>query len=435
MIVLILLSIISDWTNYGIDELRIRGKKRGVLFSSTYPIETKELREFLNKCTPRDIYGKWVKKRCKTYLKKLEKKEYGIIIKKDTLGIGSSFFCLGFRKLFVKMVIGGVINVGDSVYFPYRKWQGVVASDYLKGYIKFTPFNLTFTIGKEPIKWGPGVKGGLILDKYSPPVFDLVRISWHNPRVKFSYFTTILEEIADYSRYLVGHRVEIGGSDFNIGFSEVALFRGKRGVSTLYYFNPIVIYYPYQWNYKSDVNIFWGIDFSYITGRMNFYSEIMIDDYPYLQTKINEHPKIGGKAGVKVAFSRVYGVIEYTGVTRWTYGHKYNTLKYEYIDLPIGHPLGNDFEEIFSGVTVHLNEKIDIIGEGKIVNKGKGIVDEKYPEVFPDNYWLTGEVTKVQEVIVGVKWYNKFVITIKVGGIFAKSKSSPKLFLSLQSWR
>jgi hypothetical protein len=97
--------------------------------------------------------------------------------------------------------------------------------------------------------------------------------------------------------------------------------------------------------------------------------------------------------------------------------------------------LGNDFEEMFAGVVVHLNEKIDIIGEMKRIRKGEGKVEEKYPHIFPDNYWLTGEITTRQEVIVGVKWYSKFLITAKVGGVFFNGKTIPRLFLFLQNWR
>lgn len=426
----------GEWTNYGIDELLIRIPAKPVIFVSTFPVEKKELKEFIKSSTPVDSVGIWLKDRLSVASHNFELLEWDVGILEDSFSQQFILFGRAMSAGFMKLFVEGVAKFGDSCDYPSRRWQGILASDYLKGYIKISMFNFSLAVGREPIKWGPSPRNSLMLSGCSPP-FDLIRGSYQNQKFKGSFFATALEQRGKINRYFSGHRIEYNPCvGLNIGGSEVALFGGEGKPPELYYLNPIFLYYPYQWNRKSDVNILWEFDFNLFLNGFGIYSELMIDDFPWKQSPRREHPKIGVNWGLRGTFSKIYWLAEYTTTTRWTYNHLVPWQQYTYLDFPIGHPIGPDFDELFLGVVHHLSRTMDIVFNTALVHKGEGTINEVYPDTFPKEYWLTGEIKEIGEFEIGIKWYRSiFVLTSKIGCIINENKVLPKLSFFISNWR
>lgn len=416
-----------DWTNYGMDELLLRVKEKPIVFLGTTPIERKELRHFLVTSTPTDSSGIWVRDRLFIGLQEFEQLEWNVGALDDSFSQQFVLFGKGISAGYIKLFVETVAKFGDSCGYPSKKWQGVLASDYLKGYAKVSLFNFSVAFGREPIKWGPSPRNSLVISGNSPP-FDLIRGSYQTTKLKMVFFTTVLNPEDKINRYFSGHRIEYNlWHKLNLGFSEVVLFGGEGKFPSLYHLNPIFLYYPYQWNRKSSENILWGLDFNLFLSSFGVYGELMIDDFPYRRGLQKEHPKIGINFGIKHTLSKTYLLAEYTTTTRWTYNHITPWQRYTYLDFPIGHPIGPDFDELFLGVVHHLRRNVDILANGSLLRKGAGTINEIYPGVFPPEYWLTGELSQASEFEFGIKWYKqKFVLTSKIGCIINKDKLLPK---------
>ncbi|MBI4721899.1 MAG: hypothetical protein HY769_02695 [Candidatus Stahlbacteria bacterium] len=438
----------SDWTNYGIEELLMRagtGKNAyPTIFVGTKPIERKELQRFLDGSIKTstnvvDSSGIWIKDRLSLALQDFESLELESGVLQDSFTQYYALLGKGVKSNFLTIFLDVAAKLGDSCGYPAKRWKGVIAADYLKGYVKGSMFNFTLSIGREPIKWGPSPRNTFVLCG-DLPAFDLIRASYKTNKLKTTFFATLLNPIGEINRYFTGHRIEYNfRHKLYLGFSEVALFGGEGRAPDLYYFNPLFIYYPHQWSCKSSTNILWGLDFNLFLNGFGVYGELMIDDFPYIQSSWGEHPKIGVNMGIRGTISKNYWLIEYTTATRWTYGQVIPWQRYTYFGYPIGNPIGPDFDELFIGWVHHLNRNVDLLLETKFLRKGEGFLDEKYPsstERFPTEYWLTGEIRKAGDFEVGIKWYkSRFVLTFKTGCIISEEKAIPKVSCFISNWK
>ena len=440
----------GDWTNSGIEELLIRAQKKPTIFTGTSPVKKEELNYFLEnldslkgKSTVHRTPTMWLKERLSIASQNLEVSEWSAGAIEDSLARGFILIGKGNKDGIIKLFVEGLARFGDSTgEYPSNKWQDFIACDYTKGYIKANILNLSLTVGREPIKWGPSPRHTLVLSGSSPP-FDLIHGAYQTQKFKVSFFATQLDPLEKINRYFSGHRIEykIGTchevSLLNLGFSEVALFGGEGRFPDLYYLNPIFFYYPYQWNHKSAVNIIWGLDFNLFLKGIGIYSEFMIDDTPYQETKKGDRPKIGANLGLRGTLLNNYWLFEYRGVTRWTYDHIIPWQRYTYLGYPIGHPEGPDFDEFFLGIVHHLSRSMDIISSISWLRKGEGTIDEPYPSHFPSDYWLTGELKHTVQFELGTKWYKLpgFVMTCKAGCIITDEKTFPGLSFLISNWR
>lgn len=433
----------NDWTNYGIEELLIRTPSKPILFLDTKPIERKELQQFINSSVVNDSSGIWVKDRLSLVLQDFELLEFESGALQDSFTQYYALLGKGVKSNFMTIFLDVAAKFGDSCGYPAKRWYKVITADYLKGYLKGSMFNFTLSIGREPIKWGPSPRNTFVICG-DLPAFDLIRASYKTNKLKTTFFATALNPISStegiINRYFTGHRIEYNFRHLlYLGVSEVALFGGKGRAPDLYYFNPLFIYYPHQWNSGLSTNILWGLDFNLFLHSFGAYGELMIDDFPYIQSLWGEHPKIGINVGIRGTISKNYWLIEYTTTTRWTYGQVIPWQRYTYFGYPIGHPIGPDFDELFLGWVHHLNRNVDILLETAYLRKGEGTINEKYPsstERFPPEYWLTGEIRKAGEFEGGIKWYNsRFVVSFKTGCIISEEKAIPKVVCSISNWK
>ncbi|MDD2891241.1 MAG: capsule assembly Wzi family protein [bacterium] len=418
----------EDWTNAGIDELLIRTKEKPTVFTGTVPLGRGELSHFLNNVNPVTTPELWLKGKLENELDNYERFEYSAGIISDSFTREAILIGKGVHTSFLTVFVEPMAKFNASNEYPTNLWQDFVGCEYLKGYIKLSGFGTAVTLGREPIKWGPSPRNTLLLSGNAPP-FDMVKLNYSNSRFKFSFLGTLLDSLLGCNRYLTGHRLEYKiGNPLYLGFSEIALFGGKNKLPDLYYFNPVFIYYPYQWNRPSEVNILWSMDFKLLLNQIGIYGEFLIDDTPYSETEVGDRPKIGINTGLQWVIGKNYFLAEYTNVTRWTYDHLHPWQQYTYLGYEIGHPSGPDFDETFLGINHHFSKSVDFLLDYTLFRKGEGTINEPYPVLpnhFPSDYWLTGDLKYQNKIELGIQIHKTFTVSCKAGYIISEGNNTP----------
>lgn len=124
---------------------------------------------------------------------------------------------------------GGTVRVGADLgglparwvawgYHPELRYPVGLTDDFdlvtRAAYVAITGSGLALTVGREPMWWGPGFRGALLLTDYAPP-FDLVRIEtsrpwrlkWIGPASAHAFVTRLeADRKAIPNPYLVGLR-------------------------------------------------------------------------------------------------------------------------------------------------------------------------------------------------------------------------------------
>lgn len=417
------------------------------LFPSSRPYQISQLVDCVQTSTPRDRTASVLKERVKKYLEGLDGFGASVRVRSDsTLRAFVSPYYTGERDR-VRVFMEVMVKMGESNEYPNRSWEDVVASDYVRASLQTELEGFGLLLGRESLKWGPSPFSPLLLSGSSPP-FDMAYAHYRGHRFQVSTFFTALDARGDTSRYLTGHRVEcMPLSGLFLGMSEIVLHGGHRAFPDLYYLNPLVVFYPREWNVgRPKANILWAMDASYFGHGWGAYGELMIDDYPYEATEKNEAPKLGLVLGVRVVDllrSGEYVVLEYARVNRWCYGHTLAWQRYAYLGYSIGHPLGNDFDRVLLSATEHVCDFLDLEVSAHYTRKGEGRTDDPYPEgEFPDDYFLSGVVEERRGAGLGARYVTGSLWTVELGGgwdtmrdyrhVSGNSHSQPFIYLRLE---
>lgn len=411
----------ESWLNKQFEELRLRTEPGYLIFPATKPHSVSDLRKYVETSTGEERTASLLKQRIEKYLEGFEGYGGDLEFRSDSISRLFASPHYGRKLNGSEIFLQATLKLGKSNEYPSQVWEDIAASDYMRAYLRTGVKRFSFLFGRERLKWGASPISPLLLSGGGPP-FDMVCANYRTDRFQFSSFFTALSPHGDTSRYLSGHRIEFAlFSTFSVGLSEIVLHGGCNKLPDPYYFNPLVIFYPREWNKgRAIANILWGIDFNYLGTGWSGYGELMLDDYPYEVSSMNEHPKLGWILGVRMLdFLRQgeYIVVEYAGVHRWCYGHAIPWQRYTHRGYPIGHPLGNDFDHISVNATEHLSESLDIELSAHYTRKGEGRVYDPYPDQgFPDPYFLTGVVEKRMGMGVGARYMMSSLWTVELMG-------------------
>jgi len=437
----------QSWLNNQFEEYLLRTEPGCPVFPSTKPLSISDIRRYLETSTGKEQTAFLLKERLDEYLRRYEGCGCELAFRSDST---SRLFLsprYGQRLGGSEVCVEATLKVGKSDEYPNRTWKDVASSDYTRAYLKTEVGRFSFLFGRESLKWGSSPASSLLLSGSGPP-FDMVSARYLADRFQVSSFFTVLDPLADTSRYLSGHRIEFRLLPaLSVGIGEVVLHGGYSALPDPYYLNPLVLFYPREWNKGRGIaNILWAIDFHYFANRWSGYGEFMLDDYPYEISPMNEHPKLGWVLGFRmldILREGEYVVVEYAGVHRWSYGHTIPWQGYVNRGYPIGHDHGNDFDRLSVNVTEHLGRSLDIELSAHHTRKGEGEVDEPYPEeAFPEPYFLTGVVERRIGIGIGGRYMMGSLWTAEFGGEWEEisnyrnmqghSHSQPSIHLTLE---
>jgi hypothetical protein len=152
---------------------------------------------------------------------------------------------------------------------------------------------------------------------------------------------------------------------WSIGLFETVVYQMK---DTLYnrgfeveYLNPLIFYRPQEYNMGSADNIILGLNLSYTHKNTMFYGQLMIDDF--LLSAIMKHNKwwsnkYGFQLGLKGwkdldSTTKLFYRTEINMVRPYTYSQKNSGGVMGNQGLPVAHPLGSNFFEIYQEVSFH----------------------------------------------------------------------------------
>lgn len=302
----------------------------------------------------------------------------------------------------------GSDELPPDYFTPFHQGQEKGRHLYVDwGYLRWSNETVSASLGRMPQRWGPGRFTQLLLSDNSPPL-DMLKVEfslWNT--LEFTGLTATVN--SDSAIYLASHRLDIFPvRNLRIGLSESILF--KSAGLDLAYMNPILPWYPVQWNERDDDNAFFCFDASWKpAGDLELYGELLIDDIQY--QNVGDRPdKLGWTTGIS-AFAaplNLGAVLEYTRIDRYVYSQRRESNYYLHHGDIIGSGLGPDADR----VTLSLGTAAawPVLAEVTVdhTRHGEGTIQDGWPdsastgEVFP-----SGVVEYTTGARVHLGWYPK----------------------------
>lgn len=283
----------------------------------------------------------------------------------------------------VRAGISSDLRLGDNISFyfnpEFRGWNGGGEGQVIAGYGLLNAANIELVIGKEPLWWGPGYHGSILLTNNAMPL-DMIRLTSQSPFIlpwifkglgglKPTLFVAQLEEDRDYSHAkLMGMRLDFRPlSSFRFALSRVIMFggEGRKGLTISDWFNILIANdnTEHSWSGSDiDNNQLMSVDFSFILngperslpfGGMKIYGEIGAEDssgngWPkekaFLAGMFIDDPVFIDNASLRLEWATTAVNTKYN---TW-YTHGQYSSGYTYKGRIIGHHMGADAEDIFA---------------------------------------------------------------------------------------
>ncbi len=212
------------------------------------------------------------------------------------------------------------------------------------GYLEWNGGAVSAAFGRIPRRWGPGRFTRLLISDNSPPM-DMLAVRILLGKLSFDGLLSSLN--ADSAIYLAAHRIDVKlMKNLRVGLSESILF--KADGLEFAYMNPVIPWYPVQWNERLDDNAFLCIDAAWkpVSG-LECYGEFLIDDIQY-ENDGNRPDKLGITAGTSFHLRNIEsgGVLEYTRIDRYVYSQRMPHNYYLHHGDLIGSELGPDADRL-----------------------------------------------------------------------------------------
>lgn len=228
-------------------------------------------------------------------------------------------------------------------------------------------------IGRSPIGWGPAPEGGLLFAESAPGLDRIeVFIPWRN--VRLTKFVGAL----DGSRSIVATRLDILRTPtFRVSLAESVIMSGAPYYG--YLLNPVPLlvsqYLEQQLrplsgdNQNESVEIEWVI-----RPGLRLFGELLVDDFTVPTAGIYFPSRIGLIVGFHRAFDAGDLRVLYSAVSNYTYTQ--DPGNYLLRGIPLGHPLGNDFDVLHIRWTPSLDAPRYW---GSVIRKGEGRIGIPFP--------------------------------------------------------
>ncbi len=334
--------------------------------------------------------------------------------------------------------ISSAINVDQYEYYNpnYRghKWRGWVGF-IEQGYATIDAGKVRIKLGRDFLKWGPGESGTLLFSDVVRPL-DQISVNFFLGPFRFSFLVSVLDDMVLPSqdivypggnianRYISSHRLDMKffKGRLQLGLSEAVIYGGVNRQVEWALFNPFLNFHGVQYNDDIAANTVGTIDVLFYPERKwKIYGSMLIDDIQVEKKIVGdlEPNEIGWIIGTRYADPlKIDGLslnLEYTKIANRTY----KTVKPEEVlafrGVPLGHPLGNDFDHWNVGISYWLRPDLWLKFSFLKTRKGEGslfspwdspwvnyTVAEGYHEPFP-----TGLVEKTSSFKMEGCWYFK----------------------------
>lgn len=273
-----------------------------------------------------------------------------------------------------------------------------------RGFAEARTGGLGFSFGRIPQRWGPGRFTSLLVSLNSPAL-DMLRFRWE-PSALLAFTGFVASIDSDSGRYLTAHRLDIWPSSrLRFGLSEAVLFQ-SRGLD-LAYMNPLIPWYPVQWNEREDDNAFVSLDFTAIPlDGFAAWGELLVDDFQY-QKEYHRPDKMGLTLGTAFAAreSPVEAALEYTRIDRYVYSQKLPRNYYLHDGRIIGSDIGPDADRLTLSLTSPVLWPLAAELRASHQRAGEGTVYEGYPDSVVAGPFPSGVVENTTEAGLYLSWF------------------------------
>ncbi len=240
-----------------------------------------------------------------------------------------------------------------------HSWMGRALFDIPEAYMRFKIPWLELELGRDFLYWGPGYLSSVMLSNTAPSL-DQVQLTGTYRRLKLIYFASALSPWRNYHRYVSGQRLEVNlwnrlvlGGAMLVGFSPDS----AQTKTTWGYFEPLVPIYFELANSGHDDNLAVGADAALYLPYLKLYGQLLIDNYQFidhmsLHSNLRAPDAYGLQLGLLATpFASSDFRLEYAKVTEYTYYHRVFQTALTQYDVPLGHSLGPDADELFAQFT------------------------------------------------------------------------------------
>jgi len=164
-----------------------------------------------------------------------------------------------------------------------------------------------------------------------------------------------------YERYVVNHRIDFSPiKNLRIGLYEQVIFGAKS--PPLGYLVPINPMWSSQHEDNDQDNLQIGIDYEYIFNKYRLYGSLLIDEWAPFDTFNNDERNW---FAYQVGLTRIFNIlnknslfkVEYSIVDPRVYNHRYVINEPSHNGYNLGYWTGSDSDDLFTNLTVFLNDK------------------------------------------------------------------------------
>jgi hypothetical protein len=297
-------------------------------------------------------------------------------------------------------------------------WQGDGGrSDLSAAAVSLSLGTVDVLVGRSPVQWGPGLYAGLAFSEYAGGL-DLLRVSfepWAGARYS-KFFGRVDDRVS-----AVGQRLDLLlAPNFRLGVGDAVLMVGSP--YWLYLVNPLpplnaldvgfAIFNKDVHRTRNDNGAI-TLDFDWVPfPGLRFYGELLVDDVQFVWPTLISPELEPAQWGAVLGFHWTEAVpgwdvrFEYTLVPNWTYAAVAGSTHWMARGLPLGHPVGNDFDLWHVRLTRVAPAGLDVWVS--YLRKGEGRTDRFWssPEEARGALFLTGVVE--HSWIAGVELGSRF---------------------------
>lgn len=323
------------------------------------------------------------------------------------------------------------VLVDDPMYVG-KKWRGIVGyTEQAYVSVHFNRIELMF--GRDFLHWGAGESGSLLFSDIARPMDQLKATASLGP-FQYTFVTSMLDdhqldaELSDSlggstaQRYLSAHRLDVRFFNGRLqgAITEMIVYGGVNRQLDWVYLNPFIFYHGAQLNKSGLGNTLGTVDIlAYPFHCWELYGSLLIDDIQLEKTGPGDlEPSevgwlLGSRYGDAFGISGMTLSAEVVRVTNRTYKTPNSWETVIHRNVPLGHPLGNDFDHWRIGLSQWLTGSLQVRLTYSQTRKGEGslftpfdtpwmdhTVEEGYSEPFP-----TGVVEKEGRLDFSVHYY------------------------------
>jgi len=228
-------------------------------------------------------------------------------------------------------------------------FHDLLAFEIEHAYLAFKVPWVRLEFGRDRLFWGPGYISSVLLADHAPSL-DLGQIAAVFRNFKFIGFTSYLSRWNYIHRFLSAQRVEfsvLGRATLGMAMMNVYSWDSLLLAPIAGFANPLLPGYIEAANTHHTSNLLVGFDGVVYLPRTKVYAQVNFDNYEF--NTLRKAPNaVAGQAGVRTVLAVPVDFLgEYSRIAAFTYYHRIHHIMFENWQVPLGHRLGPDADQLY----------------------------------------------------------------------------------------